>query len=198
MTREPRKQPDEALDDGMETALTAAVVRQDDSRDRAFDDLVAAQLDGAYRLAAVILGDAIEAEDAVNDAAVAAWAGFAGLRDVARFDAWFGRILVNGCRDRLRRRQRVHLVDLGATLELLRGDEYQTDLSTGAADRDSVAGAMGRLDPDHQVVLVLRFWLDLSVEAIAERLAIPLGTAKSRLHHAKRRLRQVLDDEARR
>jgi RNA polymerase sigma-70 factor (ECF subfamily) len=182
----------------MEMALTAAVIRQGRTRSHVFGDLLAEQLDGAYRLAAVILGDAIEAEDAVSDAAASAWAGFAGLRDVTRFDAWFGRIIINGCRDRLRRRRRVHLVDLGMTLELLRGDEHQTDLATGAADRDAVARAMSRLDPDHQVVLVLRFWLDLSVGVIAERLAIPAGTAKSRLHNAKRRLRQALDDEARR
>jgi RNA polymerase sigma-70 factor (ECF subfamily) len=146
----------------------------------------------------VILGDAVEAEDAVSDAAVAAWAGFARLRDVSQFEAWFARILINGCRDRLRRRKRVHLVDLGATLEVLRDHDRHGDLSTEAADRDRVARAMGRLDPDHQVVLVLRYWLDLSVDAIAERLAIPAGTAKSRIHHAKQRLRQVLDDEARR
>ena len=197
MTREPGHDPKDVTDAEMDATLTMVVATgQADGRSRVFGDLVAAQLDGAYRLAAVILGDPLEAEDAVSDAAVAAWAGFAGLRDVARFDAWFGRILVNGCRDRLRRRRRVRLVDIGATLEILRGDERLPDLSSDAADRDAIARAMGRLDPDHQVILVLRFWLDLSIDVIADRLAIPAGTAKSRLHNAKRRLRQVLDDEA--
>ena len=67
----------------------------------AFRRLVERQLDASYRLAAVILGDRVEAEDAVHDAAVAAWQGFAALRDPDRFDAWFRRILVNGCRDRV-------------------------------------------------------------------------------------------------
>ena len=58
----------------------------------------------------MILGDPVEAEDAVHDAAVVAWRGFAGLRDRDRFEAWFGRILVNGCRDRLRRRRRRPIV----------------------------------------------------------------------------------------
>lgn len=183
----------------MAIALTVPVASgRADARETAFGDLISGQLDGAYRLAAVILGDAVEAEDAVHDAAVSAWAGFAGLRDVARFEAWFGRILVNGCRDRLRRRKHVQLVDLGPLLDILQERLRHADLSGDAIDRDTVARAMTRLDPDHQVVLVLRYWLDLSVGAIAQRLAIPEGTAKSRIHHAKRRLRQVLDDEARR
>ncbi len=183
----------------LDTVLSApAIVRAPADRATTFAALVERQLDEAYRLAAVILGDAQEAEDAVHDAAVAAWAGFASLRDPDRFEAWFGRILVNGCRDRLRRRKRVRLVDLGATVDALRSVQPRTDLSSDAADRDAIARSMGRLDPDHQVVLVLRFWLDLPVDAIADRLAIPAGTAKSRLHNAKRRLRQVLDDEARR
>jgi RNA polymerase sigma-70 factor (ECF subfamily) len=198
LTRGPRDDLLDSEGDGMDATLTASLAGPDRAHGRAFGDLVGEQLDGAYRLAAVILGDAIEAEDAVSDAAVAAWAGFGGHRDVARVEAWCARILINGCRDRLRRRKRVHLVDLGATLDVLREHDRRADLSTEAADRDAIARAMSRLDPDHQVALVLRYWLDLPVDAIAVRLAIPAGTAKSRIHHAKRRLRQVLDDEARR
>jgi RNA polymerase sigma factor (sigma-70 family) len=84
-----------------------------------FARLADRQLDASYRLAAVILGDALEAEDAVSDATLAAWRSFGSLRDLARFDAWFARILVNGCRDRLRRRRRRPIVDLGAAIETI-------------------------------------------------------------------------------
>jgi len=77
-----------------------------DDRATAFAALLDRGLDTHYRLAAVILGDPVEAEDAVHDAAVVAWRGFASLRERDRFEAWFGRILVNGCRDRLRVRKR--------------------------------------------------------------------------------------------
>lgn len=92
-----------------------------DLRADAFRRLVDQHLDGAYRLAGVILNDRIEAEDAVHEAAVAAWRGFADLRDPARFDAWFRRILVNECRDRLRdraktRRDTANAADGGAGL----------------------------------------------------------------------------------
>lgn len=162
-----------------------------------FAKLVERELDGAYRLAAVILGDALEAEDAVHDAAVAAWAGFRGLRDLARFEAWFGRILVNGCRDRLRRRKRRAIVDVSALIELVSDDRRASDVATVNADRDAVARALARLEPEHQVVLVLRFWLDLPIDAIADRLGIPAGTVKSRLHNGLRRLRTALDDGGR-
>jgi RNA polymerase sigma factor (sigma-70 family) len=163
-----------------------------------FARLVERQLDGSYRLAAVILGDALEAEEAVHDAAVAAWAGFRGLRDPERFDAWFGRILVNGCRDRLRRRKRTAIVNVSALIDLVRDEGPAADFAALHADRDAVARALAQLDPEHQVALVLRYWLDLPVDAIAERLAIPPGTVKSRLHNGLRRLRTTLDDGGRR
>src|SRR5258705_8424996 len=78
----------------------------DDARARAFAGLVnPVALDRAYRYATLILGDRSEAEDATHDAALVAWRRFGELRDADRFDAWFGRILVNACRDRLRRRR---------------------------------------------------------------------------------------------
>ena len=64
-------------------------LRITDLRADTFRQLVDRHLDSAYRLAGVILNDRIEAEGAVHEAAVAAWRGFVGLRDPARFDAWF-------------------------------------------------------------------------------------------------------------
>src|ERR1035437_7142225 len=62
-------------------------------------------LDRAYRDATPILGDPADAEEATHDAALRAWHRFGELRDPTRFDAWFGRILVNACRDRQRGRR---------------------------------------------------------------------------------------------
>ncbi len=168
-----------------------AVVRVADERAHAFRQLVDRQLDGAYRLAAVILGDRVEAEDAVHDAAVSAWRTFDDLRDAARFEAWFQRILVNGCRDRLRARARRRVVDLGREL----GESEHpsvADASESTATRDALERALGVLDADHQVVVALRFGADLTVPLIAATLGIPEGTVKSRLHHALGRLRAAM------
>lgn len=167
-------------------ALRVSALRAD-----AFRQLVDRHLDGAYRLAAVILHDRIEAEDAVHDAAVAAWRGFADLRDARRFDPWFRRILVNECRDRLRHRTRRRVVDVNR--ELAEAEHPRiADASEATAARDALGRALGDLTPDEQLLITLRYYEDLTVPGIAEALGIPEGTVKSRLHHAMRDLRRTI------
>ncbi len=162
-----------------------------------FARLLDRSLDRQYRLATAILGDPIEAEDAVHDAALVAWRGFGKLRDIDRFDAWFGRILVNGCRDRLRARRRrpiVGALPMLGNLDAGRGRSGTTGIrSPRSATGTSSTGRSRRSIPDHVVVIALRFASDLSIAEIAARVGIPEGTVKSRLHHALRRLRTALE-----
>ena len=72
--------------------------------EEAFAALTRQNLDGAYRLAWAILRDSAEADDATQDAFAIAWRKRSSLREPDRFEAWFGRILVNVCRERLRSR----------------------------------------------------------------------------------------------
>ena len=88
----------------------AALIDKRAERGEQFTALVTGSLDRAYRLAGLILADASEAEEAVGDAVERAWACFDRLRNVTGFAAWFDRILVNGCRDRLRRRRVVRFI----------------------------------------------------------------------------------------
>jgi RNA polymerase sigma-70 factor (ECF subfamily) len=73
----------------------------------AFDALVRQEVAGVYRTALAILGNAADAEEATQDAFVSAWRHLRSLREPARFDAWFGRVVVNACRMALRRRRSV-------------------------------------------------------------------------------------------
>ena len=159
-------------------------------RAAAFSELAAHHLTDSYRLAALILGDRADAEDATHDAFVAAWKSWGSLREPARFEAWFGRILVNVCRDRLRRSRRHAVTDLSD--ELLAAPAVG-DIATAAAERDAVGCGLARLDPDQRIVLVLRYYRDLPVDEIAARMGIPAGTVKSRLHYALRDLGVALD-----
>jgi RNA polymerase sigma-70 factor (ECF subfamily) len=160
----------------------------EDARAAAFASLAERHLSRAYRLGAVLLGSAIEAQDAVQDAAVVAWERFGDLRDGSRFDAWFDRILVNGCRDRLRRRGRSRLVDIGSVPE-----PASADGSGSVAERDALRRALARLPAEQRIAVVLRYYGDLSVEEIARRTGEPLGTVKSRLHHGLGALRAAYD-----
>ena len=147
-------------------------------------------LDRVYRLAGLLLGNATEAEDAVQDALIVAWQKFDELRELDRFGAWLDRIVVNGCRDRLRRRGAVRFIPLAVEIDPSGRDPFATFL-----ERDALMGAIDRLTPDERIVVVLRFWADLSLEAIAERQVWPLGTVKSRLHRALGRLREIHERE---
>ena len=73
----------------------------------AFEALVRLKVDAVYGTALAILGHEADAQDAVQDAFVSAWRSMAGLRDPDRFEAWFGRIVVNACRMSLRKRRGV-------------------------------------------------------------------------------------------
>jgi RNA polymerase sigma-70 factor (ECF subfamily) len=145
-------------------------------------------LDRIYRLAGLLLGNATEAEDAVQDALVVAWQRFEELREPERFGAWLDRIVVNGCRDRLRRRGTIRFIPLAVDTDPPERDPFATFL-----ERDALLGSIGRLTADERIVIVLRFWADLPLESIAERLGWPLGTVKSRLHRALGRLRELHD-----
>jgi RNA polymerase sigma-70 factor (ECF subfamily) len=155
-------------------------------RDAAFLRLADEHLDRAYRLARAILRDPVEAQDATHDAFVRAWRKWATLRDPARFEPWFDRILVNTCRNRLRA-NRVQATDISAEVALASGDH-----AARAEDRETLGAAIAALSPDHQVVVALRFYRDLSIAEIALRLGIPAGTVQSRLHYAMKRLHDTL------
>ena len=157
------------------------------SRKARFLDGAGSNLDRSYRLAGLILGNAHEAEDAVQDALVVAWQGFDRLRDADRFPAWFDRILVNGCRDRLRRRGIVQFIAINPSIDPAGSDPFRDFV-----ERDALLAGMTTLTPDERIVVVLRFWADLSLDEIAHRLDWPLGTVKSRLHRALNRMRRSL------
>ena len=144
-------------------------------------------LDKAYRLARAILRDPAEAQDATHDAFVQAWRKWETLRDPSRFEPWFDRILVNTCRNRLRSTRRM-ATDISVEVALATGDHVGQ-----VEDRDVVGAAIAALSPDHQVVVALRYYRDLTVDEIARRLDIPRGTVQSRLHYALKRLHDAID-----
>ena len=158
------------------------------TRERAFDSEFATALEGelsmAYRLAGYMLADAAEAQDAVQEASVRAWRGWLALRERDRFHAWFSQILVNVCRTRLRQRSKRRTVDIEDV------DIEGTDPFKAALAKDAVGRAISALSVELRMVLVLRYWGDLSLAEIADRLRIPIGTVKSRHHAALQALRR--------
>ena len=164
----------------------------------AFESLVRSRIDAVYRLGLAILGDEADASDAAQMTFVAAWRDLPGLRDLDRFDAWLQRVAVNSCRMVLRARSRRRIREIPmAEMSLAQGRE----LGMAAAvqtDGEVLRAAIRHLSLDQRAVLALHHLDGGSVIEVAEILAIPIGTAKSRLFKARADLEKALREEERR
>jgi len=144
-------------------------------------------------IACRILRDVDLAEDAVQAALITAWRDLRALRDPERFEPWLHRILTNACYAEARRGRRwlaqIRVLPVDGASDA--GDILRVD------DRDQLERAMRRLTLEQRAVLVFHHYLDLSPPEVADRLGIPIGTVKSRLHYAMAALRASLEADAR-
>jgi RNA polymerase sigma-70 factor (ECF subfamily) len=160
------------------------LVRTAQSGDRAaFAELLAPEYASAFRLAYALLQSVDEAEDAVQEAAFAAWRKIASLRDATRLRAWFLAIVANECRSV--KRSRWWAMPKGEPPEV---EASAPDL---AASID-LRRALRRIGHDERLVLVLRYYLDLSFEDIALTIGATPKAARHRVERAIQRLRPLL------
>ncbi len=142
-------------------------------------------LRAAWRLTRDVDG----AHESVQEAWLAIARGLGRLDDPARFGAWVLTIVRRRCADwirtRRRWRSRESAIPEGST------EKPATTLPQDARAR--AREALGRLDPDRRALLALFYLEGFSIEEIAGTLGIPPGTVKSRLFHARERLRAVLE-----
>jgi RNA polymerase sigma-70 factor, ECF subfamily len=171
-----------------------ALVDQAKRGDReAFDSLARMVGDRCMAIAVRILRDADLAADAVQAALIVAWRELRTLRDPERFEPWLHRILTNECYAEARRRRRW---TTRIRLLPLQGQPEFGEILT-VNDRDQLDRAFRRLTLEQRSVLVFHHYVGLTLLEVADRLGIPLGTAKSRLHHATSALRASLEADAR-
>lgn len=176
----------------MENELVTLAQRGDHD---AYSRLLAGGLaDRLLGIARWILRDVDLAEDAAQQALVSIWRDLPRLRDPDRFEPWACRILVRACHAESRRQRRWM-----PNQNLLGPDpSTPTDGLGWVVDRDELESAFRRLTLDHRTVVVLRYYLDLPVERVAELIGVPAGTVQSRLHYAMRAMRAALEADARR
>jgi RNA polymerase sigma-70 factor, ECF subfamily len=163
-------------------------------RDDPLGEWVQARYARAYRTAVLICGNPADAEEALQDAFLRAWRFRDALPDGPRRDAWLYRVLVNACYSKLRHevprrdreRDRVDAPDefeqFAATVD---APDLQAERSVVA---DAMAAALETLPENLRVVVVLRYYAELSEREIATAIRRRPGTVKSRLHEARRRL----------
>src|SRR3954470_11712310 len=170
------------------------LVEQAQRGDReAFAVLARTRADMLFGIARRIVRDVGLAEDAVQQALVIAWRELPSLRDPDRFDAWLQRLLVNACYAEARRTR-----TWNANVRFLHvGGPAGPDETLSLDDRDLLDRGFRRLPPDQRAILVFTHYLGLTPAEIAERLDIPVGTARSRLHYAHRAMRAALEADER-
>jgi len=157
----------------------------------AFARLVRPSLDTAYRLALRVLGDAAEAEDAVQDALYSAWRGLARFRGGAKFSTWLYRIVWRQCVDRLRRPQPAALTEQAADVSF--DNDPATRVETLEAE-SRVERALRQLPAAYRTVLTLFYIEDLPIKDVARITGLSLGTVKTHLHRARKELRKLLEE----
>jgi len=129
-----------------------------------------------------------EAEDIAQDALLRAWRRRSTLREKDRRKEWLATIVRN---EAFRQHARVR-PDPVAELETREGVEDERVLAT--VERADLHAALNDLDERDRQLLRLRYNEDLTQEAIARRLGIPIGTVKVRLHRVRHKLRRAMGD----
>jgi len=167
---------------------TILVERARNGDDRAFGDLVDLDGDQCYAIAYRILRDAERAQDAVQQAFLLAWRELPQLRDPERFSAWLRRLLVNACYEEIRRHARWSSHVTSLRMDTPGGSDPMVSVD----DRDALDRAFASLTPQHRAVFALHHHAGLPLADIADAVGAPVGTVKSRLHHATRLLRAAI------
>lgn len=151
-----------------------------------------------YNLALRILGDENEAQDLAQEAFVRAWMALPNFRGQSQFRTWLYRIVTNLCYNRLPNLRR-SLADLGDDVLT---DIPETDNLHGNPARHIESNeirsylheAIDLLDSHYKMLITLRYQDELSYEEIANLLNLPLGTVKTGLFRAKKKLRLALEN----
>lgn len=189
--------PPEAIDD--DNALAQRVARGDRL---AFEQLMRRFNRRLYRLARATLRDDAEAEDALQDAYLAAYRAIGGFRGESSLSTWLSRLVLNACLARLRKQaRRDNIVPMVRTADASELDEHAMspthteqppDLIARSQLRALIERRLDELPQAFRAVFVLRGVEELSVEETARVLGIPEATVRSRHFRARGLLREAL------
>jgi RNA polymerase sigma factor (sigma-70 family) len=154
-----------------------------------------------YRLARAALRDDVEAEDALQEAYLAAYRSMGRFRGESSLSTWLSRLVLNECLGRLRRserRQRVMPI-VSSALEINAVAGGDSDLPERIIARRQLRSLLesklDELPESFRLVFVLRSVEEMSVRETARTLGIPEGTVRTRYHRARTLLRQALEQD---
>lgn len=180
-----------------------ALAQQGDPQ--ALTQLVMGQQHYVYSIAMSVLKNPEDAADLTQEAFIRLFRALPQYNGESRFTTWLYRLVVNMCRDELRRRGRQVPVAPPApeeeeadALASVADDDRWTDPERALASqevRDQVRRALGQLEEHYRLVLTLYYFDDMKYTDIAEVLDIPLNTVKSHIRRGKERLATILETQ---
>ena len=164
----------------------------------AFEALIRLYEKRVFALTRRMCRNPADAEEAAQEAFLAAWQGLPFFRGDASFSTWLYRLASNACVDLLRREGR-HQAAAGPSLDDEELNLDVADRSGGpqeAAERqelkEQIEQGLQALTPEHRQVLLLREMHQLSYDEIADTLSLDVGTVKSRISRGRKQLRNFL------
>ena len=158
----------------------------------AFGALVEQYRDNVYRLAYRMCGNAYDADEAAQEAFVAAWRALPNFRGDAKFSTWLYRLTTNAAVDVMRREKRHQTVGDGEMVDLADDADSPQETVERTEQQEAVQKALATLSEEYREVLLLRYMEELDYAEIAEVLQLPSGTVKSRINRAKAALKTAL------
>jgi RNA polymerase sigma-70 factor (ECF subfamily) len=167
------------------------VLRCQEGDAAAFERLVVRWQERLWRHAWRLLGNEEAAWDALQETWIAISRDLVRLRDPAAFRTWAYQIGSNKCRDWIRRERRRRRADEAYSGQVREAEQESCDAEGAQA---SLKEALARLPGRDRAILALRYQERFDTAQIAEILRIPAGTVKSRLYHARQRLRTFLEE----
>ncbi len=173
----------------------AAIVRRVLAGDvEAFALLVDRNHARALQLATGLMGDADDAEDAVQEAFVRAYRHLGSYRERDRFGAWLLHIVVNQCRTHRSRNFRYVRSGSEPPLDAVHASMGTAQEVDAAAEREELAYALAKLAPDQREAVMLRFAGELSYDEMARMTGVGVSALKMRVQRACSRLRELLTE----
>lgn len=174
------------------------------NQDHAFAQCVKPHLDALYRLAYRLTGHREDAEDLVHDLVVKVRSGSTDLHSLDKPGIWLAKVLYRLFVDRYRRQHRSPIDSVGEITDELCGanaefsESLASDLET-QTDNDrlttALENALNQISEEHRVLIMLYEVEGYSLGEIQSMLDLPQGTLKSRLHRARARLREILEQD---
>ena len=170
----------------------------------AFEELIKDYKKSAYNIALRVMRNVEDAEDASQEALIKIFKNISSFNMDSTFKVWMYRIVVNTCLD-FKRKKSLNAISIDETLDLGSGREVQREISDETSNPDAlvdrnyntglVDDAINMLEDDFKTIIILRDIKGFTYGEISEILNCNLGTVKSRLSRARKRLKVLLEKE---